>query len=252
MSVSNRRPAIDSSWKHRDGGRAGDGTLSGTVWGIERHVGSAASFHDRVVPASPRRVVWWFEVDRPAVALGSTQPADVVDVVKAERRGVEVVRRRSGGGAVWLDATSVTWVDVILPAADERWLDDVSRSAVWLGEIWAAVLSDLGVDGARVHEGRMERTEDSSLVCFAGRAPGEVLVDGRKVVGISQRRTRSAARFQCALLHTWDPDLLVEFLAVSGGERGPMIGRLAEVAAGIGPIPSTTVVAAFLAHLRAT
>ena len=37
------------------------------------------------------------------------------------------------------------------------------------------------------------------LVCFAGVGPGEVLAGGRKLVGISQRRTRAGARFQCAV-----------------------------------------------------
>ena len=42
------------------------------------------------------------------------------------------------------------------------------------------------------------------VVCFAGTGPGEVLVAGRKVVGISQRRTRAGARFQCSVPILWD------------------------------------------------
>jgi hypothetical protein len=30
--------------------------------------------------------------------------------------------------------------------------------------------------------------------------------DGAKVVGISQRRTRLGARFQCAVYHAWRPE----------------------------------------------
>ncbi|MBX3313633.1 MAG: lipoate--protein ligase family protein [Actinobacteria bacterium] len=225
--------------------------MIGDRWGIERHVGSAAAFHARTVPSPARRTVWWFEVAQPAVALGSTQSLEVVDEELAKEAGVDVVRRRSGGGAVWLEPDGVTWVDVLLPAGDPHWSDDVGRSALWLGRIWADVLTDVGVCGATVHTGPLARTEDSGLVCFAGLAPGEVVVRGRKVVGVSQRRTRDAARFQCAVLHRWDPTPLVDVLALDEGERAALGHRLADVATGIGRVAPATVVATFLARLRA-
>ena len=59
----------------------------------------------------------------------------------------------------------------------------------------------------------MVRNTWSELVCFAGIAPGEVLLDGVKLVGLSQRRTRRGARFQCAVNRRFDGDLLIELLA---------------------------------------
>ena len=64
------------------------------------------------------------------------------------------------------------------------------------------------------------------LVCFAGTAPGEITLAGRKLVGISQRRTRAGSRFQCAVHTTWSPDLLVELLAAPK----PASAELPEVA----------------------
>lgn len=43
-------------------------------------------------------------------------------------------------------------------------------------------------------------------MCFAGVGAGEVLLDGRKVVGISQRRARDGARFQCVVFRSFDVD----------------------------------------------
>ena len=57
-----------------------------------------------------------FEVDRPALVLGSTQRAEVVDERACADAGVEVVRRRSGGGAVLLEPGAVVWFDVVVPA----------------------------------------------------------------------------------------------------------------------------------------
>ena len=53
----------------------------------------------------------------------------------------------------------------------------------------------------------------SPLVCFAGVGPGEVLLGRRKLVGISQRRTRNGSRFQCMVHVRWSPDVLVGLLA---------------------------------------
>ena len=46
--------------------------------------------------------------------------------------------------------------------------------------------------------------------------PGEVERDGRKVVGISQRRTRAGARFQCVAYREWRPDRLLALLDRDG------------------------------------
>lgn len=216
-------------------------------WAVERHVGSAASFHGRSLPDPVRRTVWWFEVDRPAVVLGSTQRPEVIDGRRAGAAGVEVVRRRSGGGAVWLAPGIITWVDVLLPAGDPLWDDDVSRSATWLGRRWVEALGDLGVEGAVIHDGPMVRSPHSDLICFAGLAPGEVTIGGAKVVGISQRRTRAGARFQSAVLHEWDPRPLVDLLATPPAN---LAAEVATAGTGIGPVPPAAVVATLLARLR--
>jgi lipoate---protein ligase len=182
------------------------------TWALERSTGSAAEFHARPIPSPARRVVWAFDVDRPAVVLGSAQPARTIDEAQAAARGIAVVRRRSGGGAVLLQPGATLWVDVVVPAADPLWDDDVGRAAWWLGEAWVSALRACGVGGGVVHRGRLVSTRWSAVVCFAGLGPGEVTVHGAKAVGISQRRTREAARFQCAVVHRWDPAVLVSLL----------------------------------------
>jgi lipoate-protein ligase A len=228
-------------------------------WPLRHDRGSAAEFHRRDVPEATGRALWWFEVARPTVVLGSTQRAETVDAERAAALGVEVVRRRSG--AVWLAPGDVTWIDVLLPADDPLWLDDVGRASHWLGETWLAALDHLGaLDGlvapdglgasrAAVHRGGMVRTPWSDLVCFAGLGPGEVTVDGAKVVGISQRRTRAGARFQCAVLHEWDPVPLLGCCRLTSDDRAVAAADLVERATGTGPIAATTVVAALVGSL---
>jgi lipoate-protein ligase A len=198
-------------------------------WRVSRSTGSAAEFHARQVPDAAVREVWFFDIDAPALVLGSTQSDSAVDRAAAARAGVNVVRRRSGGGAVLLTRHDVLWVDVVLPAGDALWVDDLGTAAHWLGNAWATALAGTGVPGATVHRGPLVRTAWSDAVCFAGIGSGEVSVAGRKVVGISQRRTRAWVRFQCAALRRWDPEPLTRFLVPP-----PPLDALADVAAGTG------------------
>jgi lipoate-protein ligase A len=208
---------------------------------VRRRAGPAGELHGLEVSTPARREVWLLEPSRTALVLGSAQPASSV---AADVGAVDVVRRRSGGGAVLLEPGAVLWIDMIMPAGDPLWVDDVGRSSYWLGEVWAAALAACGVEGARVHRGAMVRTEWSGLVCFAGLGPGEVTVGGRKVVGISQRRTRAAARFQCVVLERWDPDAVVAWLDPAVRPATP----LAAVATGPG-VELGSLATAFLAHL---
>ena len=193
-----------------------------------RDRGSAASFHARPFPDPPSPQLWVFEVERAAIVLGSTQGDEVLDVEACAAAGVEVARRRSGGGVVLLEPDGIVWFDVVVPAEQLHAAgvgDDVRESMLWLGEHVGRTLSELGVSGLDVHGGAMACSAWCPLVCFAGIGPGEVTRDGAKLVGISQRRTRSASRFQCAVHTVWSPAELVRLLRAH-----PSVGELPPVA----------------------
>ncbi len=121
----------------------------------------------------------------------------------ASERGLEVVRRRSGGGVVFVHPDDSVWLDVTIPRDDPHWVDDVGTSMLWLGEVFSDALS-AWVD-ADVHRGVFDAGASGRDVCFASTSPGELFVGGAKVVGISQRRTRDGARFQCVIYRRWVP-----------------------------------------------
>lgn len=214
---------------------------------MSRERGSAAGFHARPVPDTPDRSVSVLEVGRPALVLGSTQSESDADLGALAAAGVELARRRSGGGAVLLRPREVLWVDVVVPRGDRLWDDDVGVAFHWLGRSWAAALADLGVR-AEVHEGPLVTTTWSRLVCFAGLGPGEVTVGGAKVVGIAQRRTRGGARFQCALLARWRPADTISLLALDEGERARAEADLAGAAVAV-DVGWDAAVDALVAHL---
>jgi lipoate-protein ligase A len=209
-----------------------------TTYAVETFTGGAAEFHGRDIGSDPAPAVWVFAVTAPALVLGSKQrDGGIASEEACAAAGVEVVRRRSGGGAVLLEPGGSAWFDVVVPVAQLHAGgvgDDVTASMTWLGWHVATALADLGVP-ADVHRGAMSCTTWCPLICFAGVGPGEVLTDGAKLVGISQRRSRAGARFQCAVHTRWSPSALVPLLTtpVPVDELPPVATLSADVAAAL-------------------
>ncbi|MDA8340801.1 MAG: hypothetical protein M0007_01020 [Actinomycetota bacterium] len=209
-------------------------------WRVDLRTAAAGRLHASwpAVDADPGRpaVAVCHPADT-AVVLGSTQPEAAVDRVQAARRGVSVVRRRSGGGAVWVAPGAQVWVDLWVPAGHARWDADVVRSFEWVGELWSGALAAAGVTGARWHRGKGTGGPWAATVCFGGVGSGEVVAaDGRKVVGLSQRRTRAGAWFTGAAYRVWDPQPLAGVLALDPAERARMVSELGPAAVGVGQL----------------
>lgn len=171
----------------------------------ERHDwhGSAADFH--AMNPLLTRALWWCTVQEPAIILGSTQQEGDIDVAVANELGLEVVRRRSGGGAVYVHPTESVWIDITIPKDDSLFVDDVSSSMLWLGDVFVEALQPW--IEAQTFRGTFNAGTDGRSVCFASSSPGEVFVGDEKLVGISQRRGREGARLQCVLYRSWQPEL---------------------------------------------
>lgn len=214
-------------------------------WQVGRHSGPARALIDRPWPEPAVPSVWVLEATGPAVVLGSTQASAAVDAGRAEAGGVDVVRRRGGGGAVLVEPGGLVWVDVFVPAGDPLWDPDVGRAFAWLGAAWARALADSGVPGPDLGvgapDGPLPSTPWSRRVCFAGLGPGEVTVEGAKVVGMCQRRARPGALFQCAVLLAWEPDRLLDLLDLADAERRRGSAALAGVARGVDVEPGALV-----------
>ena len=191
----------------------------GHGWTLRRFAEPAAVFHARSLPELPSRQVWACDSTTTALVLGSAQPEPAGLAERCRDLGWELVRRRSGGGAVLVQPGAQVWVDMFLPRRDPLWLDDVNASSRFVGRLWSAALARLGLQ-TTVFEGAHRPDRLAKAVCFAGRAAGEVLIDERKAVGISQRRTAGQARFQTAVLLDWHP-----------GELAGLLGETLELAA---------------------
>ena len=182
--------------------------------------------------------VWWHWTDGAAIILGAGQTDVDVDVEACLKAGIRVTKRSSGGTTVYADPELLS-LDVALPAGHPLVQDDVVESYRWLGEIWLEALNSLGIEGHLVSveearaAARIPQPLDTILriACFGSISPYEVLVNGRKLVGLSQVRRGGRALFQSGLYLRFEANRLANLLRVP--DRSLAARQLDEVAVGL-------------------
>ena len=120
---------------------------------------------------------------RPTLSLGRSQdPATVVESRFCAEKGIDVVRRPTGGRAV-LHHMELTYGVTGLFGMD-GFPRSVQATYKAICEALCAGLSDLGVR-AQLFSGRTTPLPSprNPLPCFATPAPGEVVLDGKKMIG---------------------------------------------------------------------
>jgi lipoate-protein ligase A len=125
------------------------------------------------------------------VMLGSNQIADAeIDLREAERHGVRIVRRASGGGAIYTDMGTLLCSVVMDHEADR----DAKQAA---GEMMVKPILD-----ALAHMGVEARPEGRN----------DILVNGAKISGMAQYVHRGRLCSHCSLLFDADLDMLARVL----------------------------------------
>lgn len=160
-----------------------------------------------LAPGDPP-VVSWSTTTTTALVLGRSAGAPPVDRAAARAAGATVVRRSSGGGPVLWD-DGLLALDIVLPPGHPLAPTDVVQAYRWLGEGIAAAMVALGlpaVETVGIERSRAAaRTPGpAAAACYGGISPFEVLVAGRKVLGLSQARRRQGTLLQAGILLTAD------------------------------------------------
>jgi lipoate-protein ligase A len=214
-----------------------------------------------VMPEHATAALRWYTPTDIALVLGAGQPLATLDLDACAQAGATVYRRLSGGTTVLLDS-AVLGLDLALPPGHPLCCSDVTESYRFVGEAWERALRRLGMPATLVDvpTARAARRDDplsrlAQLACFGSLSPYEIMVDGRKLVGLAQVRRRQGTLFQASLQYVAGVDLLAAVLQLSSVERSQVREALRRRMVGLDeltskPAPMAVVAAAYEEELR--
>ena len=124
----------------------------------------------------------------PTVSLGYGQPLDRhVDAEACRRLGVGVVRRPTGGSAIYHDGPERELTYSVAATAEDLGVSaDLLDTYRWIGRALVRGLRALGAPAEMIPTGRGLGRDPA--FCFARTAAYEIEVSGKKIVGSAQRR----------------------------------------------------------------
>ena len=162
-----------------------DPALDGPV-NMARDEALMHSVGDRASPPTLRLYQW----NAPTISLGYFQAFSDLGSLSEALRGLPVVRRLTGGGAILHDLELTYSVE--LPVKHALVSGKPNRLYALVHDALIASLSALGVRAARCGQTDDSGPRRGPFFCFARRHEFDVLVGSDKIAGSAQRRTRDA------------------------------------------------------------
>ena len=186
----------------------------------------------RLAEADGARVLRLYRWEPACLSFGRHEPAcrryrrDQIS-----ERGLDVVRRPTGGRAVWHDR-ELTYA-VAAPVAT---FGSLAETYLAIHRTLACALSGLGLAPTLAPAPTRVAAPDAGA-CFAATAGGEVLVGGQKVAGSAQLRSPTAFLQHGSLLLDGDQGLVTDISITPGaGGGGASLARLLGRPVGFGEI----------------
>ncbi len=164
-----------------------------------------ALFRSAGAAAHPVPTLRFFGWNPPAVSLGYFQDAmKEVNLSYCREHGIDVVRRPTGGKAVFHDR-EVTYA---LVAREDHPLFPRGILGTYrvIGSAILTALSRLGVEAEMTADGRSHAPGGLEAFCFSVPSQYELLVKGRKICGSAQTRSKGAFLQHGSILLDFDPE----------------------------------------------
>lgn len=171
--------------------------------------------------------------DPPCLSLGRNQPArGRYDLAAIAARGIDVVRRPTGGRAV-LHHRELTYC-VAVPEGE---LGPPRQTYAAINGALVAGLRRLGVPATLERAGATRAPVPSLSPCFQEPTEGEVVALGRKLIGSAQRRAGGVILQHGSLLIEDDQSVVADFLREPRRDGGAEPGPPATLAVLLGRVP---------------
>ena len=157
---------------------------------------------DIIAAAVAEPVLFIYEWKTPFLVMGYSQDFAGIRIDHLRSSGITVLRRMTGGTAV-LGRKALS-ASLVVPAGNEG-RRDLSITGCY--DLFTCSIRDGLNDGGVIAERCSVRQKSGSPVCFFGRGPETLLVEGRKIFGGAQRRISGLALVHGVLLLDEAPDL---------------------------------------------
>lgn len=153
------------------------------------------------------------------VSLGFNQKESDIDRERCEARGIEIVRRPTGGRAV-LHADEITY-SVVCGMPPGISPQDLYRDIhiFLLSALHELGLKEVGFQKSQPDFRNMYRSEERSVACFASSARWEIESNGKKLIGSAQRAFGSTLLQHGSILLDSGHDQLADIIAGSTDDK---------------------------------
>jgi lipoate-protein ligase A len=159
----------------------------------------------------------------PAVSLGYFQKLEsAVDMEECRRRGIDIVRRMTGGRAV-LHHHELTYA-IIAPENVPPFSPRVLDTYMTIGSCLLNALNGFGLNAHWValrdkHRGDTAVPRHETASCFSAPSWYEITVGGKKICGSAQKRGNGVLLQHGSILIDHDPDVLAALLISRKGKE---------------------------------
>lgn len=140
----------------------------------------------------------------PGVSLGRRQEArGTVNVGEASRRGYVVVKRPTGGATLLHETFGELTYSLVLPASSQLYQASIEESS---SIIAGAVAEALRVNGVPARVGEFQGVSREENICLLKSGFADIVVDGRKVSGSAQYRSKKGLLQHGSILLEFNPE----------------------------------------------
>jgi lipoate-protein ligase A len=157
-----------------------------------------------------------------AIVLGSTQFSDAWSF-----SGIPIVKRNTGGSAVFIKKAQFGWVELYIPFVLAAGLKP-KETFLKVGTAFKNAFGNLGLKNISIYHKQEIFNGIAKVLCFASRAKGEVVESSneKKILGLSQRRTREFIKIQSGFMNVYDPEFHVDLYKFLSKE--PKVSKIVE------------------------
>lgn len=199
----------------------------------------------KLIPETKTPILRFFYWKPFAVSLGYGQKLDSVNSEKILSKGFEIVRRPTGGRAIF-HSEELTY-SVILPNNHKFAQNGITETYNRISTALLRGLKNLGIQEAEFEKSQIDfkdfyKTEDS-FSCFNASARYEIVIGRKKLIGSAQKRTSDGVLQHGSILIGKSHLKLIDFLSLSSERlreklRTDLVEKTTEIASELNYTPS--------------